>query len=131
MAAGDRAIARLGRPDLSVRPDATSGRMSIQLDKPWRALEEREVARLPAQLGVYLEITSKPTHGITNGHVARMAKLAGARLVLNSDNHEVAFLTPARVRAVALGAGLEEGDLDDLLVTNPEELIAKVTGRDP
>jgi histidinol phosphatase-like PHP family hydrolase len=88
-------------------------------------------AKLAASLGVYLEITSKPTHGITNGHVARMAKLAGARLVLNSDNHEVAFLTPQRVRAVALGAGLEEGDLDGILVTNPEELIAKVTGRDP
>ena len=27
--------------------------MSIRLEKPWRALEESEVSRLPAQLGVY------------------------------------------------------------------------------
>jgi hypothetical protein len=27
--------------------------MSIRLEKPWRALEEREVSQLPAQLGVY------------------------------------------------------------------------------
>jgi hypothetical protein len=27
--------------------------MAIRLEKPWRPLEEREVATLPAQLGVY------------------------------------------------------------------------------
>jgi hypothetical protein len=27
--------------------------MTIRLEKPWRPLEEREVATLPAQLGVY------------------------------------------------------------------------------
>ena len=27
--------------------------MSIRLEKPWRPLEEREVTKLPAQLGVY------------------------------------------------------------------------------
>jgi putative hydrolase len=105
----------------------TSGYCDILAHPGLISLED---AKLAAELGVYLEISSKPNHGITNGHVARMAKLAGARLVVDSDNHDVSFLTPERARAVALGAGLDEADLEAILVANPEELIDKLHRRD-
>ncbi len=49
-------------------------------------ISEEEV-KLAAELGIYLEITTRSGHSLTNGHVARMAKEHGARLVINNDAH--------------------------------------------
>ena len=50
-------------------------------------LVTEEEARLAAQNGVYLEITTRRGHSLTNGHVARMATKYDAQLVLNNDAH--------------------------------------------
>ncbi len=66
-------------------------------------------ARLAAEKGVYLEITTRKGHSLTNGHVAALARQFGARLVINNDAHEPGdFVSRALRRAVALGAGLSE-----------------------
>jgi len=49
-------------------------------------LTEKE-ARLAAERGIYLEITTRKGHGFTNGHVAQMAKKFKAKLILNNDAH--------------------------------------------
>ena len=83
-------------------------------------------ARLAAANDVFLELSAKPGHSMANGHVARMAKVAGARLLVNSDNHALDFLTAERIRQVILGSGLTEEDVYEISVTNPLALLARV-----
>lgn len=71
-------------------------------------LTDREAA-LAAEKGVYLELSSRGGHSLTNGLVARLARARGAKLLVNSDGHAPGdWLTPERQRAVALGAGLSQ-----------------------
>ena len=85
-----------------------------------------EEAELAAASGVFLELSARRGHSLTNGHVARMARLAGAKLLVNSDAHtESDLLTPSLARQVVHGAGLEEKAADDILVTNPQALLER------
>jgi histidinol phosphatase-like PHP family hydrolase len=78
-------------------------------------LGEREAA-LAAEKGVFLELSARGGHCLGNGRVARLAKKYGASLLVNSDGHDPGdYLTPARQRAVALGAGLEEEEFAALM----------------
>jgi histidinol phosphatase-like PHP family hydrolase len=89
-----------------------------------------EEARLAAENGVYVEITARDGHSLSNGHVARMALAAGAKLLVNSDTHlPEQILTEEFARRVATGAGLEGQALTDALVTHPEELLATIRDR--
>jgi len=89
-----------------------------------------EDARLAAENGVYLEITARDGHSLSNGHVARMALAAGAKLLVNSDTHlPEQILTEEFAGRVAIGAGLEGQALTDALVTHPEELLATIRNR--
>lgn len=68
-----------------------------------------EDARLAAEKGVSLEITTRKGHSVTNGHVAAMARRFGAKLVINNDAHAPGDLVSREMRrTVALGAGLSE-----------------------
>ena len=86
----------------------------------------REEAELAARNGVFLELSAKPSHCIANGHVARMARLAGARLIVNSDNHEMDFLSEEQARRIVLAAGLEEKDVEEVLRENPKLLLERI-----
>jgi len=67
-------------------------------------LEEAELAR---ENNVCLEITSRFGHNITNGHVVRMAKLAGAKMVVDTDSHSPRdLINSERAIEIAMGAGL-------------------------
>lgn len=71
-------------------------------------ITEEEV-RLAKKAGVYLELTARRGHSLTNGRVARLAFIHNVPLLVNSDAHDVGdLLTPQLARAVALGAGLTE-----------------------
>ncbi len=66
-----------------------------------------EEARLAASKGIFLELSGRKGHSLTNGHVARMAELSGALLAVNADAHQPGdFLTEAMADTVARGAGL-------------------------
>jgi len=68
-----------------------------------------EDARLAAEKGIMLELSGRKGHSLTNGHVARIAELCGARLAVNADAHGPGdFLTSEMARMVALGAGLSQ-----------------------
>jgi len=68
-------------------------------------MEEAELAR---DNDICLEITSRSGHNITNGHVVRMAKLAGAKMVVDTDSHAPSDLvSKSRAIEIAMGAGLE------------------------
>ena len=75
----------------------------------------REEAKLAAEKGVFLELTGRRGHSLTNGHVARIAQEAGALLVVNADAHGPGdFMTPEMAEKVALGAGLDKAGYEKL-----------------
>lgn len=87
-----------------------------------------EEAALAAQRGICLEITTRKGHSLTNGHVARMALGAGARLVVNNDAHAPGDLVSLEMaRKVALGAGLTDEQFQQCR-RNSEELVKKALG---
>lgn len=86
-----------------------------------------EEARLAAENNVFLEITRRRGHNITNGHVANIAREAGADLLVNTDGHASGdLLTPEFATAVARGAGLTEREIIRTLQHNPETLLARI-----
>lgn len=67
----------------------------------------QEEAELAAAKGIFLELSGRKGHSLTNGHVAKLALAAGARLAVNADAHGPGdFLTARLAELVALGAGL-------------------------
>ncbi len=67
----------------------------------------KEDAELAAERGIFLELSGRKGHSITNGHVAKMAEAAGAMLCVDADAHGPGdFLTAEMAKTVALGAGL-------------------------
>jgi putative hydrolase len=71
-----------------------------------------EEVEMAARKGILLEVTSRKGHSLTNGHVVRLAKAAGAGLILNSDTHSPEDIVPLEQREkVVQGAGLEKEDL--------------------
>jgi putative hydrolase len=81
--------------------------------------------RLAAEKGVFLEITSRSGHSLTNGHVARLAMDKGAKMVLDSDCHEPGnIVTEAFAGKVLSGAGLKENALS-VFLENSRSLVKK------
>jgi histidinol phosphatase-like PHP family hydrolase len=83
-------------------------------------------AALAAERGVYLEITTRKGHSLTNGHVAAMARRHGARLVINNDAHAPGDFVSAELRKnVALGAGLSDEEYHQA-EANSRELVQRL-----
>lgn len=71
-----------------------------------------EDAAYAAERGVRFEITTRPGHALTNGHVAMAARRHGVRCVINNDaHHSRDFVNPDHRLAVALGAGLTTAEV--------------------
>jgi histidinol phosphatase-like PHP family hydrolase len=86
-------------------------------------------AALAAANGVALELTSRGGHNITNGHVARIARLTGARLVVNTDTHAPSdMMGQERARLVALGAGLSDQEALQALGPNAWQIVSRALG---
>jgi putative hydrolase len=89
-----------------------------------------EEAKLAAANGIYLEITARKHHSVTNEHVAEMARRAGAKLIINSDAHEESdLLTPELAYTIATNASLTEAEIADALQTSPQALLKKILPR--
>jgi putative hydrolase len=85
-----------------------------------------EEVELAVERGVLLEITCRKGHGLANGHVARLAKSKGAKMVINTDHHAPGeLMTREFARTVVIGAGLDESDLD-ILQENARALVSRV-----
>jgi histidinol phosphatase-like PHP family hydrolase len=87
-------------------------------------ISEEEVM-LAAKNMVFLEISSRKGHSLTNGHVAKLAGKFNAKLVLNTDSHSPEDLLSAKAaRVIARGAGLDEGEIDAMF-ENSRYLVEK------
>ena len=68
-----------------------------------------EETALAARKGVHLEITTRKGHSLSNGHVAKLAIAAKAKLVIDTDTHEPGDLvTDEFAESVLLGAGMSK-----------------------
>ena len=86
-----------------------------------------EEARLAAANGIFIEISARKGHSLTNGHIIRLALATGIKLLLNSDSHQSSdLLTPSFAEAILRGAGLEEEQLQQVLSSNPLALLGKL-----
>ena len=89
-------------------------------------------ANLAAENGVFLEVSARRGHSLTNGHVVRAALQAGASLVLDSDAHEPEdLLTQEMCHQIGLGAGLTTEETYALVETNPLLLLERLGVRLP
>ena len=89
-----------------------------------------EEAQIAAENGIYLEITSRHGHCLTNGHVVQIARQAGARLILNTDTHMPGdMIDQEMARLVAAGTGLDEEEIQMATVVNPQALIQRALSR--
>ncbi len=89
-----------------------------------------EEAKLAASNGICLELTARKQHSTTNKHVAEMARLAGAKLIVNSDAHdELDLLTSKLAYSIAQNASLTEAEITNAIKTNPQALLKKLLSR--
>jgi putative hydrolase len=72
-------------------------------------------AKFARKRGVFLEVTSRTSHGSANSHVVRQALKFGCRLVLDHDSHDPEdILSPAQTRRIAMKAGLTDTQIDHI-----------------
>ncbi len=84
-------------------------------------------ALLAAENGVYLEISSRKGHSLSNGHVARIAAETGAKLVIDTDTHEPGdLITDEFAQSVLLGAGLVDEQIK-VVLRNSRDLATRAS----
>ncbi len=67
-----------------------------------------EDAELASENGIYLEISARKGHCLSNGHVARMAEKYSCDLVIDTDAHSPSdFINTDVAKKIVLGAGCD------------------------
>ncbi|OYT65775.1 PHP domain-containing protein [ANME-1 cluster archaeon ex4572_4] len=92
-------------------------------------LVSAEEAELAKENGVFLEISARRGHCLANGHVAKVSREAGAKLLLNSDLHSPEdFLTEQQAARILAGAGLDldAGEVKKVMKVNSRDLLKRV-----
>jgi len=90
-------------------------------------LLKEDEARLAAKKGIFLEITTRRGHSLSNGHVAQMARKFKANLILNNDAHAPAdFVSSTMATNIARGAGLNDDEISFIL-ENSKRIVQKVS----
>ena len=86
-----------------------------------------EEAQIAKDNDVALEITGRGGHNITNGHVVNMARLVGAKMVIDSDTHAPDnLMDEAAARKVALGAGMTQSETELAINVTPFDIIRRL-----
>jgi histidinol phosphatase-like PHP family hydrolase len=86
-------------------------------------ITEEEV-KLAVKKGVFLEVSARKGHSLTNGHVVSLAKKHGASLVINSDAHSPSdLMSKDWAMRVGLGAGLTPEEVEKIWNIARERLI--------
>ncbi len=95
-------------------------------------LIEHRTVEAAAANDVYLELSGRAGHSLGNGRTVDRALEMGAKLLVNSDSHSPSdMFGQAHASAVAAGAGLNEEQVQQALITNPWELVQRCLERYP
>lgn len=87
-------------------------------------ISEEEVKEA-SKRGIYLEITARKGHSLSNGHVARLAQKYSAKLVINTDAHSPGDLISKDFASRVLkGAGLSDTDIQEIF-RNMEDIVRR------
>jgi len=85
-------------------------------------------AALAEKNNIYIELSARKGHCLTNGHIVKIAKMAEAKMVLNTDLHEpTEFISQEQAFQIALGSGLNESEALKVIKENPENLVKRLT----
>ena len=75
-------------------------------------ISEEEVL-IAKEKGIFLEISARKGHSLTNGHVAKLAGKIGAKLVINTDAHDSNdLIDKSMAQRIVCGAGLTGNDFE-------------------
>jgi histidinol phosphatase-like PHP family hydrolase len=75
-------------------------------------ITDQEV-KLAKKKGIFLELTSRRGHNLSNWHVAEQALKFGAKLILNNDSHDPKdIIKPQELFKVGLHAGLSRKEVE-------------------
>lgn len=86
-----------------------------------------EEAKKAAENGIFLEITSRKGHSLSNGYVVDTARKSGAKLLVNTDTHSPSdFIDQEFAYKVAMAAGLSEQEAYEVVVNNPLEIMKRI-----
>ncbi len=86
-----------------------------------------EDAQAAARNNVLLEVSGKAGHSLTNGHVVRMAREAGAQLIFGSDAHSFTQMVErSQADRICRGAGLDPEEIE-VMFTHAEQLVKHKT----
>ena len=87
-------------------------------------ISEEEV-KLAQEKGIYLEISARKGHCLTNGRLVMLARKNRAKLVINTDAHTPRELLSEDLRRkVGLGAGLTEEEFKEV-IQNSVDLVKR------
>jgi histidinol phosphatase-like PHP family hydrolase len=82
---------------------------------------------LAKQRNVFLEVTARKSHCISNRHVVKLAKQIGARLIINTDSHSAQdILEISQRQKLALKSGLNKSHLRKIY-KDTASFISKIT----
>ena len=89
-------------------------------------LISHEDAKIARENNIFLEISARKGHCLTNGHVFKIAEEVGAKLIINSDAHSPEdLISEDMARKILLGAGADEEKVLEIF-QNAEELLNKL-----
>lgn len=90
-------------------------------------LLSKDEAEIALKNDVYIEITARNGHSLSNGHVANVCREVGNKMIINTDTHSPDnIITFERSKIIGLGAGLNESEVEKAIVDNPRELIERL-----
>jgi len=85
-----------------------------------------EEVKLASENGVYLELSTRKGHCLTNGKVASLARKYNAKLLIGTDTHSPEDLvTKTQAEKILLGAGLTKEEAEDVF-QNAKELVERI-----
>lgn len=86
-----------------------------------------EEAKIAAKNDIYIEITSKNGHSLSNGIVAKIGLQAGVKFLINSDSHShMNLYCDDRQETIALGAGFDKKQIKHILDTDIKSFIKRI-----
>jgi len=77
---------------------------------------------------IYIEVTGRAWHNVTNGHVVSVARNIGAKMIINSDGHGPRdLMDEATAMNVGRGAGMNEKEAKQAVTVTPFEAIKRIS----
>ncbi len=88
-------------------------------------LISKEEVKEASDRGIYLEITARKGHSLSNGHVVKLASKHSAKLVINTDSHSPGDLISKEFAVKILkGTGLTDSGVKEVF-KNMEDIVRR------